>query len=89
MYVLNLGSMSFVCLESYKDLAETPGGGALAPAHPKGLALAESLLAEAAPFLSERTEWHVRLATDPLATSDPSRREIPSAGYNVEAVGDG
>lgn len=43
------------------------------------------LLAEASPFLSERTEWRVRLATDPLATSDPSLREIPSAGYNVEA----
>ena len=41
--------------------------------------------AEAAPFLSERTEWRVRLATDPLETSDPSRREIPSAGYNVDA----
>ena len=43
------------------------------------------LLAEAAPFLSERTEWRIRVATDPLATTDPSRREIPSAGYNVEA----
>ncbi len=43
------------------------------------------LLAEAAPFLSESTEWRIRLATDPLATSDPSLREIPSAGYNVEA----
>lgn len=42
------------------------------------------LLAEAAPHLSESTVWHVRLATDPLETSDPSRREIPSTGYNVE-----
>lgn len=47
--------------------------------------LYHQLLAEAAPLLSERTEWRVRPATDPLATSDPSRREIPSAGYNIEA----
>ncbi len=43
------------------------------------------LLAEAAPFLAESTAWHVRLATDPLETSDPARREIPATGYNVEA----
>lgn len=42
------------------------------------------LLAEAAPFLSESTTWHVRLATDPLETADPGRREIPATGYNVE-----
>ena len=47
------------------------------------------LLAEAAPFLSERTEWRIRLATDPLETSDPSRREIASAGYNVDAQSGG
>lgn len=47
--------------------------------------LYHQLLREAAPFLSERTEWRVRLATDPLETSDPTRREIPSAGYNVDS----
>ncbi len=43
------------------------------------------LLAEAAPFLSERAEWRVRLARDPLETSDPSRRELPAEEYQVEA----
>ena len=47
--------------------------------------LYHQLLREAAPFLSERTEWRIRLATDPLETTDPSRREIPSAGYNLDA----
>lgn len=47
--------------------------------------LYQQLLSEAAPYLSASTHWQVRLATDPLETSDPSRREIPSAGYNVEA----
>jgi len=47
--------------------------------------LYQRLLAEAAPYLSERTEWRIRLATDPLETSDPERRELPSSGYNVEA----
>lgn len=51
--------------------------------------LYHQLLKEAAPFLSERTEWRIRLATDPLETSDPSRREIPSAGYNVDAASGG
>lgn len=46
--------------------------------------LYHQLLKEAAPFLSERTEWRIRLATDPLETSDPTRREIPSAGYHVD-----
>lgn len=41
------------------------------------------LLAEASAFLSERTEWRVRLARDPLETSDPSRREIASEEYAV------
>ncbi|MEO7793541.1 MAG: antibiotic biosynthesis monooxygenase family protein [Thermoanaerobaculia bacterium] len=48
--------------------------------------LYHQLLQEAAPFLSERTEWRIRLATDPLETTDPSRREIPSSGYNVDEV---
>ncbi|MCB1009444.1 MAG: antibiotic biosynthesis monooxygenase [Acidobacteria bacterium] len=43
------------------------------------------LLAEAAPYLSERTEWRVRLSRDPLETSDPSRREIAAEEYKVEA----
>ena len=51
--------------------------------------LYHQLLKEASPFLSERTEWRFRLATDPLETSDPSRREIPSAGYNVDAASAG
>ena len=51
--------------------------------------LYHQLLREAAPFLSERTEWRVRLATDPLETSDPGQREIASAGYNVDAKSGG
>jgi heme-degrading monooxygenase HmoA len=47
--------------------------------------LYRKLLAEAAPMLSERTEWRVRLARDPLETSDPAQREIPAEGYRVEA----
>ncbi len=47
--------------------------------------LYQRLLAEAAPFLSERTEWRIRLSRDPLETSDPSQREIASEGYTVEA----
>jgi len=43
------------------------------------------LLAEAKPYLSERTEWRVRLSRDPLETSDPSRREIAADEYTVEA----
>jgi len=42
------------------------------------------LLREAEPFLSNATVWRVRLAQDPLETSDPSRREIPPEGYEVE-----
>jgi hypothetical protein len=37
-------------LETYKDLAETPLGGSLSPASPRALALAESLVAEAAGY---------------------------------------
>ena len=37
-------------LESFKELAEAPLSGTLAPANPRSLALAESLLAEAATF---------------------------------------
>jgi heme-degrading monooxygenase HmoA len=51
--------------------------------------LYHQLLKEAAPFLSERTEWRIRLATDPLETTDPSRREVPSTGYNVDAQSGG
>lgn len=47
--------------------------------------LYQRLLAEAAPLLSERTEWRVRLSRDPLETTDPSQREIASEGYSVEA----
>ena len=43
------------------------------------------LLAEAAPFLSDRSEWRVRLARDPLETADPARREPPSDRYRIEA----
>jgi hexosaminidase len=39
-------------LERYKDLAETPLSGSLAPANPRALALAESLVAEAALYSS-------------------------------------
>ncbi|HET9327011.1 MAG TPA: beta-N-acetylhexosaminidase [Candidatus Eisenbacteria bacterium] len=38
--------------ERYKELAETPLSGALAPANPKSLALAETLLTEAASYSS-------------------------------------
>ncbi len=51
--------------------------------------LYHQLLREAAPFLSERTEWRIRLATDPLETTDPSRREVPSSGYNVDSASGG
>jgi len=47
--------------------------------------LYHQLLAEATPYLSERTEWRVRLSRDPLETSDPSRREIAAEEYTVEA----
>lgn len=46
------------------------------------------LLAEAAPMLSDRAEWRVRLARDPLETADPTRAEPPVEGYKIEA-GDG
>jgi len=39
-------------LERYKDLAETPLSGALAPGHPKSIALAESLVTEACSYSS-------------------------------------
>jgi heme-degrading monooxygenase HmoA len=43
------------------------------------------LLTELSPFLADRTQWRVRRARDPLETADPSRREPPSDGYEVEA----
>ena len=43
------------------------------------------LLAEAKPMLTRTAEWRVRLARDPDETLDPSRREPPADGYNVEA----
>lgn len=42
------------------------------------------LLREAEPYLSSTTAWRVRLARDPLETSDPGLREIPPEGYEVE-----
>jgi len=46
--------------------------------------LFHQLLREAEPYLSSSTVWQVRLASDPLETSDPGRREIPPEGYELE-----
>lgn len=69
--------------EAHQSLTIWDSAESAAAYEAKGLY--HQLLREAAPFLSERTEWRIRLATDPLETQDPSRREIPSAGYNVDA----
>jgi heme-degrading monooxygenase HmoA len=47
-----------------------------------------ALLRQAEPMLSKRTEWRLRLASDPLETADLARREIPSEGYELESVAD-
>jgi len=44
-----------------------------------------ALLAEAAPMLTDRAEWRVRLARDPLETADPARAEPPVEGYTIDA----
>jgi heme-degrading monooxygenase HmoA len=36
------------------------------------------------PILSASTPWRLRPETDPLATADGERKEIPSDGYQVE-----
>lgn len=46
--------------------------------------LYDRLLAEAAPMLTGRAEWRVRLARDPLETLDAERRQPPSEGYRIE-----
>ena len=70
--------------EAHQSLTIWDSAESAAAYEDKGLY--HQLLREAAPFLSERTEWRIRLATDPLETSDPSRREVPSAGYNVDSA---
>ena len=70
--------------EAHQSLTIWDSAESAATYEDKGLY--HQLLREAAPFLSERTEWRIRLATDPLETSDPSRREVPSAGYNVDSA---